>query len=318
MRTETESWRKPLLDDFLRGIRFQKGQYFRPKFQAPWGIYIEKNCAVFHIVIHGTCWIEINGVTEPMKLSEGDLAVVTRGDAHMIRNPLSTPALNFFGLLKTYKSGPNQALRVGGKGALTSFVCGGAAFETGASNPLIPILPPVLHLKRTEESWLGLMTEQILGELEAGCPEGTEVITRLTEILFIRAVRAYFSQKMETVESGWLAAVRDEQIGRALAMLHGDLQQAWTVDSLARSVALSRSGLAARFKELLGEPPLHYLTRLRINAAAIRLRSRNDKLRAVAAAVGYESVAAFAKAFRRVMGITPGDYRQRASPAGPE
>jgi AraC-like DNA-binding protein len=133
----------------------------------------------------------------------------------------------------------------------------------------------------------------------------------LTEILFIRAVRAYFSQKMETVESGWLAAVRDEQIGRALAMLHGDLQQAWTVDLLARSVALSRSGLAARFKELLGEPPLHYLTRLRINAAAIRLRSRNDKLRAVAAAVGYESVAAFAKAFRRVMGMTPGNYRQR-------
>src|SRR5262249_11590401 len=173
---------------------------------------------------------------------------------------------------KTYKSGTNQAFRVGGKGAVTSFVCGGAEFETGASNPLIAILPPVLHLKRTEESWLGPLAQQILAELESGTPEGTEVITRLTEILFIRAVRAHFGRKMETVESGWLA-IRDEQIGRALATLHRDPQETWTVDSLARRVALSRSAFAAKFKAQLGEPPLRYLTRLRINAAAKRLRS---------------------------------------------
>src|SRR5262249_20692167 len=165
--------------------------------------------------------------------------------------------------------------------------------------------------KRTEESWLGPLAQQILAELESGTPEGTEVITRLTEILFIRAVRAHFGRKMETVESGWLA-VRDEQIGRALATLHRDPQQTWTVDSLARGVALSRSAFASKFKELLGEPPLRYLTRLRINAAAKRLRSSDDKLRAVAAAAGYESVAAFVKAFGRVMGMTPGHYRQRS------
>src|SRR5262245_53188778 len=149
MKSEIDSWRNPLLDDFLRGIRFQKGQYFRPEFRAPWGIHVEKRCAVFHIVIHGPCWIEVNGETEPMKLSEGDLAVVTRGDAHMIRNPLSTPVLNFFSLLKNHESGPNQSLRVGGNGAVTSFVCGGAEFETGASNPLIAILPPVLHNRKS-------------------------------------------------------------------------------------------------------------------------------------------------------------------------
>jgi AraC-like DNA-binding protein len=310
METEIDSWRKPLLDDFLRGIRFHKGQYFRPEFRSPWGICVEKNCAVFHIVIHGNCWMEVNGITKPMKLSEGDLAVVTRGHAHMIRNPRSTPVLNFFDLLKTHNSGTNQAFRPGGEGAVTSFVCGGAEFETGASNPLIAILPPVLHLKRTEERWLGPMAQQMLTELESGTPEGMEVITRLTEILFIRTVRAYFSQKMETVESQWLTAVRDEQIGRALATLHSDPQERWTVDSLARRVALSRSAFAARFKELLGEPPLRYLTRLRINAAAKRLRSSDDKLRAVSATVGYESVAAFVKAFGRVMGMTPGHYRQ--------
>src|SRR5262245_37063670 len=317
MKAEIDSWRKPLLDDFLRGIRFQKAKYFRPEFQAPWGICVEKNCAVFHIVIHGTCWMEFNGMAKPMKLSEGDLVLVTRGEAHMIRNPLSTPAFNFFDLLKTYKSGMNQAFRAGGKGTVTSFVCGGAEFETGASNPLIAILPSVLHLKSTEESWLGPLAQQILAELETRTPEGTEVITRLTEILFIRAVRAYFRRKIETVESGWLAAVRDEQIGRALATLHRDPQETWTVDSLARRVALSRSAFAAKFKAQLGEPPLRYLTRLRINAAAKRLRSSDDKLRAVAAAVGYESVAAFVKAFGRVMGMTPGHYRQLRSLSGP-
>src|SRR5262249_61439771 len=168
---------------------------------------------------------------------------------------------------KTYKSGTNQAFRLGGKGAVTSFMCGGAEFETGASNPLIAILPPVLHLKRTEERWLGPLAQQILAELETGSPEGTEVITRLTEILFIRAVRAYIGRKIETVESGWLAGVRDEQIGRALAALHRDPQETWTVDSLARRGALSRSAFAARFNELLGGQPLRYLPRSRINAA---------------------------------------------------
>jgi transcriptional regulator GlxA family with amidase domain len=134
----------------------------------------------------------------------------------------------------------------------------------------------------------------------------------LADILFIRAVRAYFDHNIEAAESGLLLAVRDEQIGRALAMLHRHPQQAWTVDSIARHVALSRSAFAARFTELVSEPPLHYLTRLRIDVAAARLRSSDDKLRAIAAAAGYESVPAFAKSFKRLIGMTPGEYRRVA------
>src|SRR5262249_31523259 len=160
------------------------------------------------------------------------------------------------------------------------------------------------------QRWLGLTTQQILTELDGGGPGAEDVITRLADILFIRAVRSYFDQNMETAESGWLAAIRDERIGQALALLHTTPQQAWTVDSLARHVALSRSAFAARFTELVGEPPLHYLTRLRINAAALRLRSSDDKLRTIAVAAGYESIAAFVKSFKRVMGMTPGQYRQ--------
>jgi transcriptional regulator GlxA family with amidase domain len=109
------------------------------------------------------------------------------------------------------------------------------------------------------------------------------------DILFIRAVGAYFDRNVDTAESGWLAAFRDDRIGRALAILHREPEKTWTVDSLARSVALSRSPFAARFKELLGEPPLHCLARLRINTAAIRLRSTDDSLKNIAADAGYEA-----------------------------
>jgi AraC-like DNA-binding protein len=313
MKAEAESWRNPLLDDFLRAIRFRSGLYFRPQFRAPWGIRVARNCVVFHIVDHGDCWLEVNGVTEPIWLSEGDFVVVTRGDAHIMRDRLSTTAEDFFDLAKTHRFAENPTFRAGGKGSITTLVCGGAHLETGANNSLIGMLPPVLHLKRTEEGaehWLGLTTEQILAELRNGGTGAKEIITRLVDVLFIRAVREYFDQNIETAESGRLAAARDGRIGRALAMLHGHPQQAWTVDSLARHVALSRSAFAARFTELVGEPPLHYLTRLRIDLAAARLRSSDDKLRAIAAASGYESVAAFAKSFKRLIGMTPGEYRR--------
>ena len=141
-----------------------------------------------------------------------------------------------------------------------------------------------------------------------------EVVTRLADILFIQAVRAYFEENVETADCGWLAAVRDPQIGQALAILHSHPHRPWTLASLARRLAMSRSTFAARFRELVGEPPQRYFTRLRINAAETRLRTSEDKLSAVAAAAGYESVAAFAKSFKRHTGMTPGEYRDFREP----
>src|SRR5262249_32355130 len=155
--------------------------------------------------------------------------------------------------------------------------------------------------------------QQISAELDRGSSASTEILNRLTEVLFIRAVNAYFDQNMETAGSGWLAAIRDEPIGRALLMFHEQPDEAWRVDMVARRLALSRSAFAARFTELVGEPPMQYLNRLRINTAAMRLRTGNIKLRSIATAVGYSSVPAFVKAFRRSMGMTPGEYRQRNS-----
>jgi AraC-like DNA-binding protein len=134
-------------------------------------------------------------------------------------------------------------------------------------------------------------------------------VTRLADILLFQAVRAYFHENGGTAQSGWLAAARDNQIGRALALLHAHPDEPWTVDLLARRLATSRTAFADRFSELVGEPPLRYLTRLRINTAARRLRSSDDKLTAIATDAGYESVSAFNRAFKRQVGMTPGEYR---------
>jgi transcriptional regulator GlxA family with amidase domain len=185
-------------------------------------------------------------------------------------------------------------------------------FENGDTNPLVVILPPLLHVKAMEQDarpWLGRTVKHVLAELDSGDIGMGEVVTRLVDILFLQAVRSYFEENADTAQFGWLAAVRDQRIGPALGLLHGQLDQPWTITSLARRVAMSRSAFANAFTKLVGEPPIRYLTRIRIHAAATLLRSSDEGLKAVAAATGYESVAAFTRAFRREVGITPGEYR---------
>lgn len=311
-RNVGDSRRDRLFADVLRGVHLRSSVYFRAEFRAPWGVSIADHGTVFHIVERGRCCLLPKGEAKPIPLSAGDLVVVTRGDAHSVSSMPPTPAVNFFDLVECNAAYKDRIIRAGGKGPVTKFVCGGMEFENGRTNPLLFVLPPFLHVKATQargHSWLRLTVEHVLSELTIGGAGAAEVVTRLTDILFIEAVRWYFEKNADTAEFGWLAAVRDEQIGRALALLHAYPGERWTISSLARSVALSRSALAGKFTELLGEPPLRYLTRLRIDAAARRLRSSDDKLSAVAAAAGYESVTAFTRAFRRHMGMTPGECR---------
>ena len=159
-------------------------------------------------------------------------------------------------------------------------------------------------------TWLQATVSQVIEELDSSGAGAQAVVTRLADILFIKAVRRYFEQDVDAAQYGWLAAIRDRHIGPALAQLHARPQEPWTVASLARHVALSRSVFAEKFAELVGEPPLRYLKRLRLNAAAIRLRSTNEKLRAIEVDTGYESAAALTKAFKRILGKTPGEYRR--------
>jgi len=252
------------------------------------------------------------GVADPVALRAGDFVVITQGNAHTMRDALPTQVADVFDLAKQHKADRNGRFRCGGKGAVTRLVCGGMQFENGTTNPLLAMLPSLLHVKATKQVgriWLRSTLKHVLEELNSGGAGAAEVVTRLADILFIQAVRSYFEENADSAKFGWLAAVRDQQIGRALALLHAHPTEPWTIASLARRVALSRSAFAVKFTELIGEPPLRYLTRLRINTAAERLRLSDDKLNAIAAAAGYESVTAFTRAFRRNMGMTPGEYR---------
>jgi transcriptional regulator GlxA family with amidase domain len=188
--------------------------------------------------------------------------------------------------------------------------------DDGAHHPLLPVLPKVIALRARDghaAAWLAPTLSFLAAEAGTELPGARTVVSRLADILFIQVVRAHLGSAPEQV-SGWLGALRDPQIGSALGCMHEDPAHPWTVEALAQRVAMSRSTFAARFAEIVGEPPLHYLTRWRMQKARSLLREGRVPLSEVAARVGYDSEAAFSKAFKRAVGEAPGAYR-RASRA---
>jgi AraC-like DNA-binding protein len=319
MDITSKAWRETLIDNLLHSIRFRSSAYFQPELRAPWGFSIDVRGPTFHIVSHGKCWIEVNGVAKPVQLSAGDFVVMPRTDSHIVRDFPTTPIVDYFDFLKGRATDKIGAFSAGGEGSVTRLVCGGMQSENGATDPLLAVLPPLIHFKgRGEDAAPGLRVtvSHVFEELGSGRSGAAAVVTRLTDILFMQAVRAYLDENIDTAESGWLVALRDQQIGRALVLLHDKPHLPWTVAELADRVALSRSAFADKFTKLVGETPLRYLTRLRLNVATLRLRSGNDKLSVIAAAAGYDSVPAFAKAFKRHMGVTPGEYRRSRQKGG--
>jgi AraC-like DNA-binding protein len=245
-------------------------------------------------------------------LTEGDLVLVPHGGSHTIGDAATSPIIDSFSFSEnaSLKLG---VLRRGGNGVVTSIVCGSMQFENPETDPLLAILPSVIHVKPEggrDCKWLPTTIAQLLDELDPCRAETEAIVARLADIVFVQAIASYFDQNIETATSGCLAAIRDPQIGQALVLLHTHPGESWTVTSLARRVAVSRSLFAAKFAQLVGEPPLRYLKRLRLTAAALRLRSTDNKLDAVANDAGYESAASFTKAFKSYLGIPPGEYRR--------
>src|SRR5215813_11524527 len=313
MNITTDTWREALIDNLLHSIRFRSSANYRPELRAPWGFSIDVSGPTFHIVSEGKCWIEVKGVAKPVQLSASDFVVIPRSDLHVIRDSLTTQVVDFFDFIKGRVPDKQGAFSAGGAGSVARLLCGGMQSENGVTDPLLAALPPLIHVNgRGGDVAPGLRVtvSQVFEELESGRSGAAAVVTRLADILFMQAVRAYLDENIDTAESGWLAVLRDSQIGRALVLLHDKPHQPWTVAELADRVALSRSAFADKFTKLVGETPLRYLTRLRLNVATARLRSGNDKLSVIAAAAGYESVPAFVKAFKRHLGVTPGEYRR--------
>jgi AraC family transcriptional regulator, alkane utilization regulator len=299
--------------DVLQSIHLHSTLYCRAKMGAPWGFRISgREVASFHIVTLGSCWLTVEGMEEPVFLTEGDLVILPHGHAHtMTDHPKSQVTL-----LEDLK--PKQPVEKDGifysmgQGAVTTLVCGGLALEDYPTNPLYSILPEFIHMRSKDEyslPWLRAIVELVRVEASVNKVEAETVITRLSELLFIQAVRAHI-RTIGDGNVGWLAALKDQQIGQALALIQHQPGEPWTVESLACRVSLSRSAFSSKFRQLVGEPPMQYITRVRLTKAATSLRTHPATLVEIATSVGYDSEVAFSKAFKGHFGIAPGAYRQ--------
>lgn len=311
-------FQRAVLADILQSLRLDSVLYCRALMGAPWGLGISRRSAAsFHIVTAGRCWLSVEGGDQPVLLTEGDLVILPHGHAHCLTDDPDTPVTLLEDLVSTQPKERADLFRSGGAGAVTTLVCGGIQLVDHATNPLFSILPPVLHIGRQHGRsvpQLRAIVRLVKAEAGANPPEAEAVITRLSEILFIQAVRAYLSTASDG-QAGWFGALRDPQIGRALALIQRQPDEAWSVASLARDLGLSRSAFAAKFTLLVGESPMRYLTHVRLTKAAALLRTQQATVREVARSVGYESEVALSKAFKRYFGIAPGAYRQGKAPA---
>jgi len=308
----SEPWQQALFSELLQAIRVRRSLYFRPTFGAPWSSRLEGVVTHFHFVVSGTCWLQVRGMSEATRVTTGDLVLVPRGRPHLMCDPLGARPMDFFELVNTHGTDKSGALRAGGAGPVTSFLCGGLQLESGAANILLAVLPPLIHVKGQAGSapcWLQATATHLLEELQSARAYHESVVTRLADILFIQAVRAYLDEDADHVQTGWLAALRDKRVGQALALMHSQPEERWTVAALAARLAISRSAFAERFSRLLGESPHRYLARLRLNIASERLRTTDDKISMIAVSAGYKSLPAFSKAFKQELGISPVEYR---------
>ena len=293
---------------------------------APWGLK-QDNAAKVHLrpsgktmppadlahftmLSRGNCWLSVEGIEEPIPLTGGDCFLLARGTSIVLRdNPRTRPKWTFREI--GARANGNVAL-CGGGGAPTTIVCGSLSFDEASLKPITQLLPNFILMKADQARTLALHnTVQALASEMAEQAPGSEVVaTRLAEVLVIQLLRAHIASGSSR-SKGWLRAVFDPQLGSALSALHDKVNAQWTVESLAESAGMSRSAFAARFKELLGQTPLEYVTEWRMQKAIQLLGQRNKKLIDVARSVGYESDAAFSKAFKRVVGANPGEYLKR-------
>jgi AraC-like DNA-binding protein len=293
---------------------------------APWGVEQEKQTddkvtpfdekmpptvsAHFAMLSRGNCCLSVKGIREPIPLTDGDCFLLPWGTWIIMRDsPRTRPRSTFREIAATAKS---NVAHYGGGGAPTTIVCGSFSFDRASLKPITQLLPSFILIKADQARTLALQTtmQALASEMAEQVPGSEVVATRLAEALFIQVLRAHIASGPKR-NKGWLRAVFDPQIGTALSAIHDRVNAPWTVESLAEAAGMSRSAFAARFKELLGQTPLEYVTEWRMQKAMQLLQQRDKKLIDVARSVGYESDAAFSKAFKRVVGANPGEYLKR-------
>ena len=267
----------------------------------------------FLVVAQGSCWLRVAG-HPPVQLVRGDVLMLPRGSAAALTSSRNGRALPARDLLAEHPPDEDGVVDLGGSGSAVHLIHGEFTFEHDRAHPVLSLLPPLMHIPgapAADAGELGTVVHMLASELAQPRPGSDTVVAHLADILFVHILRAWLAVH-DTPGPSWLAALGDTQIGTALARLHAQPDGPWTIESLAAEVAMSRAAFARRFTRLVGEAPLVYLTRWRLNLAARRLRDTDDPIAAVAGQVGYGSEYSFSRAFTRYHGQPPGRYRRQS------
>ena len=304
------------LGEALHFLRMNGAFYCRSELTAPWGLTLPRMPGYlwFHVVTSGRLWLETGDDAQDW-IGLGELALVPHGEGHVLRSEPGAPAPAILDLEREPVSDRYEILRHGGGGSPTGLICGAVRFAHPAAGNLIEILPRTIRIEASSSprlEWMRSVLRLMAAEAGELRPGGEAVITRLGDILVIQAIRAWMESD-PAAHKGWLGALQDPQIGRAISLIHRDPARNWTVASLARELAMSRSAFAARFTELAGEPVMSYVARWRMQVAVAALKQEGATVGQLADRLGYRSEAAFSRAFKRVIGASPGAIRRSSS-----
>jgi AraC-like DNA-binding protein len=304
--------RPDALTDVLDMLKPRGRVFCCTELSAPWAMSLPADgYARFHVIERGGAWLRLDGAKQVTPLASGDLVIVPHGNGHVLADSLKTKPVPIKRLVKDKADSP-ILLQHGGGGAQTLMTCGSFQIVNSDHNPLLGVLPPLIHIPSGREQldeWLEPTLKMLAFEARHLRPGSETLVARLIDMILLRAVRVWVEEQPDN-HGGWLGALRDPQIGTALGLIHREPQRDWSISALAREVAMSRSIFAAKFSSLVGTPPLTYLTRWRLWHASRLLAEENLSVGETALRVGYESEAAFSKAFKRHFGQPPLAYRR--------
>lgn len=315
------------LSDLLKTVRLTGAAFFEIVADGDWAVGSPPpeiilprilpdadHLIAYHVVTAGECYGTIAG-GKPVPVKAGEVIVFVNADAHVMASapeaqapPFTTDAVEIAAVGRM-----PYCINYAGSGPVTTrLVCGYLACDTGPFNPLLDNLPPVIKAgdPASRTGWLGQFVQFALTEAAEKRAGSESVLTKLSELMFIDVLRRYI-ETLPPERAGWLAGIRDPFVGRALSLLHDKPAQAWTIEELARKSGVSRSVLAERFSELVGIPPMAYLARWRMQIAAEMLARGSANMAAIASEIGYDSEASFSRAFKKVVGVPPSQWRRK-------
>jgi AraC-like DNA-binding protein len=315
-----------VLSEVLKVVRLQGAVFYNGEFSSPWSLCSPASSTVaphlapgaehiiiYHLLTEGRASARLlDG--ERVVLEAGDIVIFPHGDSHIIENGLPTKTVDMAKELARLVANGLKLARFGGGGEVTRFVCGFMACDPQLSQVFLSGLPPVFKINiRNDASgrWLENSIRFSVDEADASRAGGEAVLAKLSEVLFVETLRAYIAH-LPPEQTGWLAGTRDSDVGKTLALMHRDPAHPWTIASLAKETGVSRSVLAERFRHFLNEPPMSYLTRWRLQLGAQMLASTSHSVAQIASEVGYESEAAFNRAFKREFNAPPARFRSQS------